>query len=175
MRVRKILLPTDLSENSRGGLAHALTIAKQGGAELIILHVAEGFRTWEPCSDEPGYLDSYWPADRIIREASLDLHRFLEKHQNEICGVKLKKRVVLGQVVEKIGAVAREEEVDLIVMAPRPHGSLRRFLLGSVTDRVTREAPCPVLTVPQQQLIRPWRGKLVAAVFPPLCQERAGA
>jgi nucleotide-binding universal stress UspA family protein len=61
--------------------------------------------------------------------------------------------------VEKIVAVAAEEAADLIVMSPRAHGAIRRFFLGSVTDKVTRRSPCPVLSVRSTQLDRRPSGK----------------
>jgi nucleotide-binding universal stress UspA family protein len=147
---RKILAPTDLSENSRTGLRFALSLAAADRVELLVLHVAREFPLW-PIADEPGLLDARsvrWEADRIASEASLDLSRFLEEQKKDFpreCLIR--KKVVLGGVAERVVQAACQEEVDLIVMSPRPHGALRRFFSRSITDRVTREAPCPVLTV----------------------------
>ncbi|HXK29322.1 MAG TPA: universal stress protein [Candidatus Binatia bacterium] len=177
-QLKKILIPTDLSGRSRRGLTYAFHIA-EGETEFIVLHVADEFQAWELYSDEMAFVSSSaptWPLDRVVQEATLDLNQFLQKHLKEIRHLStLRKKVVLGDVVEKIVETPCQEEVDLIVVTPRPHGALRRFFLQSVTDRVRREAPCPVLTVSQQQPPRPRRGKLVPAAFLPLHQERAGA
>jgi K+-sensing histidine kinase KdpD len=45
---------------------------------------------------------------------------------------------------------AKEQQVDLIVIGTHGHGPIRRFLLGSVAERVVRATRCPVLTVPSQ-------------------------
>jgi nucleotide-binding universal stress UspA family protein len=176
-QAKKILVPTDFSENSRAGLRFGLSLAAENEAELVILHVASEFQAWE-IPEEAGFLSSRvytWEVDKIVKEATLDLHRFLEGHREDLGRVPLvRKRVVLGDVVEKIIAVAHEEQVDLIVMSPRPHGNLRRFLLGSVTDQVTREAPCPVLSVCPGQPENPWRGKLIRPTLFPLRQKEAG-
>ena len=165
-QVKKILVPTDFSENSRAGLRFGLSLAAENGADLLILHVADEFKAWELYSDEIGFrVPDPWPLDRVVQEATLDLNRFLQKHLKEIRQLStLRKKVVLGDVAEKIVDMAREEEVDLIVMSPRPHGTLKRFFLGSVTDRVTRQAPCPVLSICPPQVIRPWRGRGVPLV-----------
>jgi len=159
-QLKKILVPTDLSDRSRRGLMYAFHMA-EGETEFIILHVADEFQAWEFYSDEIGFCHPpLWPVDRVVREATLDLNQFLQKHLEEICQLStLRKNVVLGDVVEKIVETACQEEVDLIVMTPRPHGALRRFFLKSVTDRVTREAPCPVLSVCPPQIERSWRRK----------------
>lgn len=115
-----------------------------------------------------------WTADTVIKEATLDLNRFLEKHLDEARRVPtVRKKVVLGEVDQRIVEVADVEKADLIVMSPRPHGTMRRFFLGSVTDRVTREAPCPVLSVCQPQLSRPWRERLIPSALLPLRHEEA--
>ena len=165
---KKILAPTDLSEDSSLGLRYAFSMAEKCSADLIIVHVASDQEAWQAVSDEMGFLSANvytWTVDRIVSEAALDLNRFFEKHLNEFhTHSKIKKRVVLGQVVEKIVDVAREEDVDLIVMAPRIHGILKRLILGSVTEKVTRKAPCPVLSVYEPQRRRPWRGKRIPPV-----------
>jgi universal stress protein A len=175
-QLQKILIPTDLSGRSRRGLTYAFHMA-EGETEFIVLHVADEFQARELYSDEMAFSSApTWPLDRVVQEATLDLNQFLQKHLKKIRHLStLRKKVVLGDVVEKIVETACQEEVDLIVVTPRPHGALRRFFLQSVTDRVTREAPCPVLTVSQQQPSRPRRGKLLPAAFLPLHQERAGA
>jgi nucleotide-binding universal stress UspA family protein len=129
-RLKKILAPTDLSKNSRAGLRFAAALAAENQAELIVLRVANEFRAWE-IPDELGLLSDKvckWEADKILKEAALDLNSFLQKHTEELRRVPAgTKRVVLGGVVEKIIDVAAEEEADLIVMSPRAHGAFRRI------------------------------------------------
>ncbi len=160
---KKILAPTDLSENSRLGLHCAFSMAEPCGAELIIAHVASDREVWQAVSDEMGFIDPNvytWTIDRIVSEAVLDLNRFLEGHLDELRRhAKVKKTVVRGQVVEKIVDIAREEDVDLIVMSPRVHGTLKRLILGSVTEKVVFKAPCPVLSVCEPPKRYPRRGK----------------
>lgn len=176
--VKKVLVPTDLSENSRRGVRYALSLAAENGAELLVLHVAREFQAWELYPDEMGFIDRTscrWTVDRVVQEATLDLHRFLERHLDEVRRVSaVRKRVVLGDVVRQITEVAQGEQSDLIVMAPQPYGSLRRFLFGSTTDRVAREAPCPVLTVSAQRPSTPPRGKPVPPVMWPVLRKQTG-
>src|SRR5919109_2844669 len=137
-RFEKILVPTDLSENSRRGLHYACSLAADNRAALIVLHVANEFQAWELYCDEFGFLDPIsraWPIDRVLSEANLDLNRFLEPHLESMKKIPLvTKRVLLGPVPHRIAQVAAEEKTDLIVMSPRRIRGIRRLLTGSITE-----------------------------------------
>ena len=173
---KKILAPVDLSEHSRRGLAYALSIARENQAELHVLHVADEFQAWA-MADDGAFFSSgaaLWEADRIVREARLDLHRFLAIHGEELRLLPaVRSKVVLGSPAERILEFASEEKTDLIVMAPRPLGTFKRWLLGSVTDRVSRESPCPVLSLAQPQSAHRLHSKLAPLLWPPLLQRHA--
>jgi nucleotide-binding universal stress UspA family protein len=55
--------------------------------------------------------------------------------------------VEVGYAADEVARIAEEEGVDLIVISTHGHTGFQRFLLGSVTERVIRYAPCPVLSV----------------------------
>jgi nucleotide-binding universal stress UspA family protein len=176
--IERVLVPTDLSENSRRGFLYACSLAAENKGTLTVLHVANEFEAWELYSDEFTFLQSggrLWPTDRVLAEASLDLNRFLEPHLaalKEISNVT--KRLVLGSIPNQIVAVAAEEEADLVVMSPRRHRGFRRILSGNITDRVTRMSPCPVLSVTPPLPSSPWRGKLIPTFFGWPSQSPAG-
>jgi len=159
--LKKIVVPVDLTAGARVGLEFALALAADNGAELIVLHVAHPYQAWQ-VMDENGIGSGYvcrWEADRIVRETLLDLIRFIEPSLRKAPRVeKLRRSVALGDIVDKIVEVAAVEKTDLIVMSPRRRGTLSRLILGSVTDKVTRLAPCPVLSV-CRETPRPRRGK----------------
>ena len=62
--------------------------------------------------------------------------------------IQKEKRILFGRPAESIAGAAVEEDIDLIVMATHGHGGIKRFFFGSVTERVVRQADCPVLVVP---------------------------
>jgi len=163
-RLNKILVPTDLSDNSRRALNYGCWLATEDHAEIVVLHVANELNAWElHCEDLAfvGANQKVWPIDRVLAEASLDLSRFLEPHLESLKKVpSANKRVVLGPIAQQIVAIAEENKVDLIVMSPRRRRGLRHFLNGGVTDRVTRLSPCPVLSITAPLPSTPWRGKL---------------
>jgi nucleotide-binding universal stress UspA family protein len=162
-RLSKILVPTDLSENSRRALTYDCWLAAEDQASLMVLHVANDLNAWEFYSEDLAFLElnrKPWPVDRVLAEATLDLTRFLEPHLQSLKKVPTAtKRVVLGPVVQQIMAIAEQEKADLIVMSPRRHRGLSHFFNGGVTDRVTRRSPCPVLSITAPQASSSWRGK----------------
>lgn len=168
-RIQKLLVPTDLSDNSRRGLLYACSLATENKGVLTILHVANEFAAWELYCDEFAFLEPAgraWPTDRVLAEANLDLNRFLEPHLEAMKNIpSVNERLVLGAIPEQIVTVAEEEKADLVVMSPRRHRGLRRILSGGITDRVTRMSPCPVLSVAPPLPSRPWRGALLPVPF----------
>jgi nucleotide-binding universal stress UspA family protein len=163
-KTKKILVPTDLSENSSAALRFAFSLGAGNRLEIMVLHVARGFASW-PMPDELYFLSPQflqWEADRAMVEASLDLSRFLEVQRDELPEISIvRRKVVLGPIAEKILDVACQESMDLIVMSPKPHGAFHRLLSRSITDRITREAPCPVLSVCPPQTQRPEPGAMI--------------
>lgn len=161
--IGKILVPTDLSENSRRALLYGCGLAEEEKTSVIILHVANDLDPWQLHSDDlalSGFNHKIWPVDRLLAEAGLDLTRFLERSMQTLKRIPTAtKRVVLGPVAQQIAAVADEENVDLIIMSPRRQRGLRHLLNGGITDRVTRLSPCPVLSVTEPLPTKSWRGK----------------
>jgi nucleotide-binding universal stress UspA family protein len=99
----------------------------------------------------------YVPADtqtqaRLLREARERLERAVPVDERSRFGVTTEARI--GDVAETILEIAREQKVDLIVMGTHGRHGLAHLMLGSVAERVLRDAPCPVLTThaePQTQ------------------------
>jgi nucleotide-binding universal stress UspA family protein len=133
---RRLLLPTDLSHESRRAFPVAALLAAGFGAEVIALHVAQ---VPEPSSlaRVPDLVES-----RVPDEASL---RTVLKP--DLAGAKVAPRIVAGEPWERILETARTENVDLIVISTHGHDSLADRVMGSHADRVVRQAPCPVLVV----------------------------
>ena len=163
-RLNKILVPTDLSEHSRRAFAYGCRLAADDKAALVVLHVANELNAWQLSTEFEVYTGNQgevWPLDRLLSEASLDLNHFLEPHLADLKQLpSVTKRVILGNVSERITSTAEEEKADLIIMSPRRSRGLRHWLGGGITDRVTRFSPCPVLSITQPLPSQPWRGKL---------------
>ena len=168
--LKRILVPTDLSDHSRRALGYGAWLSGEESAILIILHVASDFHAWDVAGQDFLFADlspRTWPLDRIIQEASLDLNHFLESGIEDLrraAGAIM--RVVTGPVPQRIAAVAEDEKADLIIMSPRRRRGLRHLLTGSITDTVTRSSPCPVLSIAPVRPSAPWRGQLIPSWSP---------
>ena len=143
---RRILVTTDFSDFSRLALERAAALAQRFGTELAVLHV-------DPPADlafaapEPLYV----PAEALGRWQSDHRARLDEELEAEIAalGTALPTRPLLrsGPIVDVIHETCRELDINLLVMSSHGGGATR-FLLGSITEKVSRTAPCPVLIIP---------------------------
>ena len=124
--VRKILVPIDFSEDSATGLKYALSLAQKTQAELVVLHVTQkeeansfvdflAVMEGAPMLNPPAAI----PVDRLLREIALDLYYFIEKVVRNSGPLKISRKVALGNKAEKILGVAKEENIDLVVLAVR--------------------------------------------------------
>jgi len=137
-KVRSILVPVDFSKSSLDALQHALALARQFNARLVLLHVVAPF-----------HADMFMDTTDIQRDARTLAHKRLTKLANASKKVwsRTGHRFRVGHVDTTITAQARRLNADLIVMGTHGHSGLKRALLGSVAERVVRHAPCSVLTV----------------------------
>jgi nucleotide-binding universal stress UspA family protein len=137
--LKKLLAPTDFSELSTRGVLYACQLAKDAGAELIVFNVVT--------VDESNAVDKRELAAHKIR-----LDEFVtDKLADAAAGLKVRQSVVGGQPFGAIVDCAESERVDLIVMSSHGRTGLSRMLIGSVTDKILRGAPCPVLVVPVEK------------------------
>lgn len=144
--IKKILSPTDLSEPSYTGIAAASAIAKNQSAELIIIHVVTPlFRGGAVDSPTNFNVKEYYDEMRDIAEQNLEKH--LQEQISK--GVTARTIITFGNAVDEIVKTAEEEGVDLIVIATHGWTGWRRFVFGSVTEKVVRLSYHPVLTIPE--------------------------
>ena len=137
--LNKILAPTDFSDLSARGVRYACQLAKDTSAEIIIFNV--------DVLDESNRIDM-----RELDQHKKRLDDFVtEKIGGLAAGLKLRKVVDAGQAFRNIVACAENEKADLIVMSSHGRSGLSRMLIGSVTDKILRGAPCSVLVVPLEK------------------------
>jgi len=141
IHLKRILLPTDFSDSASNALRYGVSFAKEYGAELVLLHVVETVAI--------GYASDLFPVpmaeafEEISAQARSELGSVAAKAREK--GVNVREEVVQGKPSTEILRVAREQEVDMIVLGTHGKGVLDQALFGSTTERVVRKAPCPVL------------------------------
>ncbi|HSD52065.1 MAG TPA: universal stress protein [Candidatus Methylomirabilis sp.] len=145
LRLSRILAPTDFSGYSDHALRFAAEMARQFGAKLFLLHVVsnealEGIAK----AHVPPY-----PVDRVYEDLTQEIHEQFVKHvPSELRkSVETEFLVLPGVPFLEIIRVARLKGVDLIVMATHGRTGLSHALMGSVTEKVVRKAPCPVVSI----------------------------
>jgi nucleotide-binding universal stress UspA family protein len=142
-RYQHVLLALDGSETAEIALPDAASVAASNGARLTLLHVippalAEMYAGSEMiASDQP---------EGVRRDAA---HRYLDSvHRKlEANGIDAQIAVAVGEAAEAILVYADQHGVDLVVMATHGRSGWRRWVLGSVAERVLHAAAGPVLLV----------------------------
>ena len=130
---RRIMVPLDGTPFSEAALGPAAALARRTGGTLFLVTVEE-FRSadarppWK--ADEP---EAAWIEALATRLAG--------------AGVYAETAVLHGGIGEELLSFGRREDIDLAVMTTHGRGPLSRAWLGSVADRMAREAPFPVLAV----------------------------
>lgn len=142
---RQILCPTDMSDSSARALTYAAAVARWYEATLTVLSVVP---TFDPIPVRPGMLDGsvqvVYPASR--EEVLEELRTAVRNAGAESLNPTLAAEA--GDPVNTIVDRALAIPADLIVMGTHGRSGFERLILGSVTEKVLRNAPCPVLTVP---------------------------
>ena len=143
-RFKHILASTDLSPESFAAVQYAAHLAEGQGAKLTILHVPQTttllFTDFAPPVD-------LMSLDRTIETAAREtLEGWVARHlKHKASGVRILIRS--GVTHEVVCKAAEDVGANLIVMATHGRRGLGHVILGSVTERVLRDAPCPVLVV----------------------------
>ena len=86
-------------------------------------------------------------SDYLSKQSSIKLESFLERTPETWRG-KIQHRILSGDAAEEIIETATRENFDLIVTGTHGRKGLSRAFLGSVAERVVRQAKCPVMVVP---------------------------
>jgi nucleotide-binding universal stress UspA family protein len=144
IEIRRILCPTDLSDVAPRAVGHALALARFHQAEIELAYVSE------PLLPGPVAPASYPPWAILDPAVRGRLRDALEALAAPAAGTSTPVRIGVyeGRVVAEILDRARSWPADVVVMGTHGRGGFERWVLGSVTEKVLRKAPCPVLTVP---------------------------
>lgn len=142
MKVEKVLVPVDFSENSGKVLSHGVEMAEKFGAEVHVLFVAQIFQ------DYSEFFVPHMPViqfeEELVASAREKMAAFLEENLEK--SSHCLSKVLVGDPAESLLQYAKDQEMDMIVMGTHGYKGLERVLFGSVAEKVVKMAPCPVLT-----------------------------
>ena len=126
--VENVLVPTDGSEGAEAATEHAIDLVTEGDGTLHALHVTSDGRRKESS-----------PTDAVCE-------------RGEAAGVEVVTATRSGRPHEAIGGYTAEGEIDVVVMGTHGRTGLRRYLLGSVTERTVRFSPVTVVSVKPESI-----------------------
>ena len=138
--LKRILVPHDFSETSEAAMKYATELARIFGAKLHVLHVSEPDRTDMPTEFAFGLEEGM---EDELRERLLETVTGRDKRE-----FNPSFELRCGTPPTEIVRYAKERDIDLIVMGTHSRGFTAHAVVSSVTERVVRNAPCPVLTLP---------------------------
>jgi nucleotide-binding universal stress UspA family protein len=168
IEIKQILCPIDFSDFSRRALDHAVTLARWYGASVTALHVIPPIPSLLPLTPTYGSPIVFTPEDIAQFERHVvDFAREPDSTQ------PVQPVVLQGSVTGEIIRVAEALPADLLVMGTHGRSGFDRLMLGSITERMLRKAPCPLLTVPAAvpdvvpRVAEPFRRILCAVDFFP--------
>ena len=143
LKFNKILVGCDFSEDSALAFQHGLSLAQEFQSELHLVHVME----------PPIYLDMFKTSVEYGEELQLDLQTQIKNKLKNMVPKEAfnwctPQTVLLdGPSHEELIRYAKNNKIDLIVLGVRGQRIVERLFIGSTTDRVVRQTPCPVLSV----------------------------
>jgi len=145
MKLKRILVPTDLSDRSLRALDYAIDFAKPFDAEIVALFVIEPIVYATPTDLYGASVD----LGLILREQERSAREQLTRLQRQYGKRAAKVRMVsqTGTAHVTITAAAKKLKADMIIMSTHGRTGLSHLFLGSVAEKVVRTAQCPVLTV----------------------------
>ncbi len=144
--VKKILCPTDFSEPSYEALKVADELAVHFGATLHIVNVVPVVPIVEaPIGVESASFNVASYQQELEGQAERSIKNLLGQRVSQ--GVNVVSDVLIGNDAGEILRYAQENSIDLIVIATHGRSGWRRFISGSVTEQIVRQAPIPVLTI----------------------------
>jgi nucleotide-binding universal stress UspA family protein len=169
MELQKVMVRCDFSQDSKLAFDYGVSLAQEYKAKLYLTHVIKptehielkrsdyintipgDYRAWRT-SD---YLEMQKKATEESQEKISKLCRRLERQLYfmvpEECRSWCSPHTIMltGEPYKELIKYAKEQEIDMIVLGIRGHTLWEKLMVGSTTDRVIREAPCPVLAVRQ--------------------------
>lgn len=147
-RIETILVPTDFSGTAAEALAYARALADRTRGRIVLVTVIDKqylSGAADPLLQGAGGVSTEW-FSQLGDEASRRIENLVSELRAS--GLSAEGRITEGDPAEMIELAADELHADVIVMGTHSRTGVSRLLLGSVTDRVTRVARCPVLAVP---------------------------
>jgi nucleotide-binding universal stress UspA family protein len=148
MKTKKVLIALDYDETALKVADEGYLMANAMNAETILLHVI---------SEQLVYYSGYSYMHKFQVEVLNDLHKstreFLHKAKEHLADESIKTVIKEGEVAETILKIAKELNVDIIVMGSHSRKWLENILLGSETEEVLKKTTIPLYIIPTKNKV----------------------
>ena len=145
---KNILCPVDLNPRSKMALRKAINIAHQFNSKIILLSVHEEFISKKQMVMSRVSVNTLGDEfKKIALDAKNDMRTLVKELEADDIDCEYVLRD--GAPPEVIVKIAREKDVDLIVMGTNGRNSLSDYIIGSTTQKVIEQSKCPVLVMPK--------------------------
>ncbi|MDJ0804966.1 MAG: universal stress protein [Desulfobacterales bacterium] len=143
MPIKKILWPTDLSGRAQAAMPYVTSLTERYDAEIHVLYVIDDLTAHRWYGEfEPDHIEKILAWEQKTARKRLD-----QLCHNHLSGCPLYVRhVAVGEAAREILKLVEAEKMDMVVMASR--GSEGHFAFGSVAEKVVKNSPVPVVTIP---------------------------
>ena len=146
--MKKIIIPVDFSIHSENALQTAAFLAKENNAEIVVVHMLELSNSFINQSDESASQETFF----YLKLAEKRFKEFLEK--DYLSDIKVTPIIKHFKIFSELDELAREENVDLIVMGSKGADGFKEMLIGSNTEKVIRNAHIPVMVIKEQPITK---------------------
>jgi len=139
--MKKILVPVDFSQHSENALQVAATLAKRFEGEIVVLHMLGLSEAVLTKDDSQEFMEAKYYMEMAKKRFGMFLNRPWLK------GIETTQTVQNYKIFGEIDKVAKEQDIDLIVMGSHGTGGLSEIFVGSNTEKVVRTSQTPVLVI----------------------------
>ncbi len=131
LKLDNVLVATDFSPASKSAMCYAMSIARAHGSTLLITHVVNS-------QSENTIMDAWRAGQAEVMEHFI---------RHRLDGIEHELLVRSGDVWPVLAELTAERAIDLVVIGTHGRTGVRKFVLGSVAEKIFRQCSCPVLTV----------------------------
>ncbi|MBZ5659275.1 MAG: universal stress protein [Acidobacteriia bacterium] len=137
--LKNVLFATDFSRHSSEALPYVVSIARKYGSTVIAAHV----HSTSPLGAAPPTVELQALAAQAMKEARASMKAL----EAPLRGIPHEFIVRDGDIWGELSSIVEKKGIDLIVVGTHGRAGASKLLMGSVAERILRQAPCPVLTV----------------------------
>lgn len=143
VQMKKILVTTDLSEESRSAMEYAVWLASKEHSTIVLLYCLDSIPSVAYHTVDLTF-DKF--RAEIVKQEKNHLREFADSLKNSL-HVKFESVMVEGNAFQMIIEYAKKHHFDQIIMNTHGRTGLEHAVLGSIAEKVVRNAPCPVTTI----------------------------